>query len=384
MSLFKQSIINNYNISQKNLRLKTKVYLKRANHFKTLQYFLYHRRIFILDKQYLVITLGDPSGIGRIAILQLLKQKLFEDTQNQIIIVGDLFAADEDILKSTFKLIKLKANLQIPTHPNKHIYCYLNKYQNLPSIGKPSESWAKRSLLYLQISLEIVHKQYKEHATSLITLPVSKEWIIKSKNYFVGHTEELGKKFKSQVFMCMYHPQLSVFLLTNHIPLKMVPAYLKKVPTEALSKSLKFFKLFFGSQKIIGFCGLNPHAGENGKIGTEEKMILASITNTLHNNGINVTTPQSADSIFQEDQRKKYDCIIANYHDQGLIPFKALFGKTGINITMNLPFLRVSPDHGPAYTACLNNNISTDSIKESIQFALKNTARWKQTYQLAL
>ena len=211
---------------------------------------------------------------------------------------------------------------------------------------------------------------------SLVTLPVSKENIIRSGVAFAGHTEMIGEIVKRKVTMCMYHPELSVFLLTNHIPLKMVPEAVKKVDFISFSNAIRQFQLVFGSRGKGAMLGLNPHAGENGKIGNEESFLKRKMKRMPES--FMLQGPMPADSFFSKTNIKTYDWVIACYHDQGLIPFKSLFGFYGLNITLNSPFLRVSPDHGPAFSL-LSEKKSVDKtgVLASIQFALKWGKRWK-------
>lgn len=181
----------------------------------------------------------------------------------------------------------------------------------------------------------------------LITLPLSKEWVRRAGiSHFRGHTEALAEFYQTETFMMMTGPKWKVIPLTTHIPLKNVAKELSKFPWHSLSLALRKSK--FSKKANLGVLGLNPHAGEGGKIGKEEFTILSQGMEILKKDGWKVEGPIPADSAFLPGS-KKYEILLACYHDQGLIPFKLLEGKKGVNLTLGLDFLRVSPDHGTAF-----------------------------------
>jgi len=196
---------------------------------------------------------------------------------------------------------------------------------------------------------------------------------------FVGHTEEIYRYFNKEGMMCMYHPQLSIIPLTNHIPLKEVPGAIENLDTETLYQSMRFFNLLFHPDKGSAWCGLNPHAGEGGKIGVEEGKIREYIE-IGKNYHLDIEGPLSADGLFSVQSRNRYSLIIANYHDQALIPFKAIFGAEGLNITLNMPILRVSPDHGPAYSITGTQEADISSVYNSLLFADQWGKKWIKQY----
>ena len=162
--------------------------------------------------------------------------------------------------------------------------------------------------------------------------------------------------------------------LTTHIPLSKINYYLKQ--TQIIEKKIysiyKTLKIDFNILKPkIAICGLNPHAGENGNIGKEEKIFLNPIIMKLIKKGVNIQGPFSADTIFNISNRKKYDCFICIYHDQALIPFKIFTENTGINFTGSLDIIRISPAHGTAYNLVNTNKASTKSLVNSFLFANK-------------
>ncbi|MBV6493390.1 MAG: 4-hydroxythreonine-4-phosphate dehydrogenase [Turneriella sp.] len=194
---------------------------------------------------------------------------------------------------------------------------------------------------------------------------------------FTGHTEELAAAFQKNVFMCMYHKSFSVIPLTNHIALSQVPRKLYEVPLEPLAESIRQYTAIFAPKKKFAWCGVNPHCGENGRIGTEDEFVRRGV-DFFAQKSILVDGPISADAVFTKKVLNNYSLVLANYHDQGLIPFKALAGLSGVNTTLGLPRLRVSPDHGTAYAQTETKSVDVTGVLASLQFALRFAEKWQQ------
>ncbi|RHX80596.1 4-hydroxythreonine-4-phosphate dehydrogenase [Leptospira yasudae] len=211
--------------------------------------------------------------------------------------------------------------------------------------GKPSSLSGKSALGSLSLAVEF----QKIGGGDLITLPLSKEWVIASgASAFRGHTEFLAEEYNTKTYMLMSGKDLQVLPLTTHVPLVRVPEFLKGIDLPSLADSILSCDRI-DRNKPVAFLGLNPHAGEGGKVGKEEAEILEPMIAFLKKKGLKVEGPLSADSMFGESARKKFGLHLACYHDQGLIPFKMWEGKKGVNLTLGLPFIRVSPDHGTAF-----------------------------------
>lgn len=210
-------------------------------------------------------------------------------------------------------------------------------------LGKPSKASGKMAYDSLLAAIDF----QKEWGGDLITLPLSKEWVQKSGvKGFRGHTEALAEAYKRPTFMMMSGERLNVIPLTTHVPLKDVVKELKQFNWKELKNAIT--RSPYLHKPNIAYLGLNPHAGEGGKIGTEEMTLLKVGAKALRQGKLFVEGPLSADSAFLPGA-KPYDLYLACYHDQGLIPFKLLEGKKGVNITLGLDFTRVSPDHGTAF-----------------------------------
>ncbi|MBY0426273.1 MAG: 4-hydroxythreonine-4-phosphate dehydrogenase PdxA, partial [Cytophagales bacterium] len=214
-------------------------------------------------------------------------------------------------------------------------------------------------------------KEGKIHA--LVTAPINKSNIQQEGFTFPGHTEYLTQEAGSKDgLMLLVSDSLRIGVITGHVPLGEVPA---KVTREALiSKTSileKTLQKDFGiSRPRIALLGLNPHAGEDGLLGSEDKEIIQPVVEEFRKKGSLVYGPYPADGFFGSGQFKKFDGILAMYHDQGLVPFKTLAMETGVNYTAGLPFIRTSPDHGTAYNIAGKNQASEVSFREALFLAV--------------
>lgn len=209
------------------------------------------------------------------------------------------------------------------------------------------------------------------NADILLTLPINKKAISISGFKFPGHTEMLGESFGADPLMILFSGNVRVALTTVHVPIKTIQNLLRPRLIEAKYTALESsLRLDFGiSKPRIAVLGLNPHAGEQGNIGTEEVSYINDTIeklNILHKHSV-AEGPFPADGFFGFGQYKEYDGILAMYHDQGLIPLKLLAQGGGVNFTANLSIVRVSPDHGTAYAIAGTNTADETSTLEAIQ-----------------
>ena len=207
----------------------------------------------------------------------------------------------------------------------------------------------------------------------LVTAPISKEAIQKAGFKFPGHTEYLADlSGVANALMILVSPTLRVALVTTHVPLKEISASLSK---ELILSKIKQFeaslkKDFNITRPKIAVFGLNPHAGENGKLGPEEQEVIIPAISAAKNEGILAYGPFSADGFFGSEVKNQYDGVLAMYHDQGLAAFKALAFDEGVNFTADLPIVRTSPDHGTAFDIAGQNLASEQSMRSAIYLAI--------------
>ncbi len=323
-------------------------------------------------KDFLFITGGDPAGIGPEIIRKSLLGISTLDYPFKILyffnaskkekekIILQLDEWDVFVLKNWEDL---PIFLTLANTKKKLLILYeISNYNQ----KKPSMESAKLSYITLETACKKIH-QYG--CKGLVTAPLSKYWVKQIDSHFAGHTGYLSKFFKRYVVMILYSDYFSVLPITEHIPLSKVSRELIKILKSKqfleILKTIHKKKLF---KKKWAFLGLNPHCGEEGKIGKEEEQYILPFINTLKQQNIPVFGPFSSDSFFSVENLQKYDLILGGYHDQVLIPFKTLVQFDGINITFGLPFLRTSPDHGPAYDIAFKEKANYKSMRNAILF----------------
>mgnify|MGYP001573428167 FL=1 len=214
----------------------------------------------------------------------------------------------------------------------------------------------------------------KGKADALVTAPVNKEKINKSGICFQGHTEYLAKVTNTKIFaMMLCGGPLKVTTVTRHLPLKKVPgAITQEKIIGAVVLTDVALKNYFGLKNPrIGMCALNPHCGEGGKIGREEQDVIIPAIKKIKRYIPGVQGPISGDVIFYMACHGKLDAVISMYHDQGLGPLKMIAFEKGVNVTLGLPFIRTSPDHGTAYDISGKGIADPSSMKEAIKLAVK-------------
>jgi len=240
--------------------------------------------------------------------------------------------------------------------------------------GKPSVESGRLALHAIELACDLIQKQ---PIRGLVTLPISKDHASKHAPNFKGHTDYLAERFECEVIMLMHGRKLSVIPLTVHIPIKDVSRRLREVldgpKISGLLRILAAWKEMSGRWAL---CGLNPHAGENGLLGTEELDFLNDAADRFRNDGLPLDGPMAADGIFQEFNTGRYRLVLSCYHDQGLIPFKALEGRSGVNCTVGLPFPRTSPDHGTAFDLAGKGIADRSSFLRAFELIAEEGSLW--------
>ncbi len=257
-------------------------------------------------------------------------------------------------------------------------YKFVKKIEII-NIGQVHKTKFKNKMIYLisidnQKSENYVHKCFETAfklvksglSNKLINGPINKSRTLKRK--YLGMTEFIAKKFKEKKFaMLIYNKKLSVCPLTTHLPLKSVSKKItKKLIKEKIIIVNNFFKKYLGIKPRIGVVGLNPHCESVLKYNEDTKIVLPVINSMKKK--FSVKGPIPSDTIFLKNNRKKFDVIIGMYHDQVLTPIKTLFEYDAINITIGLPFLRVTPDHGPNESMIGKNKSNPTSLIKAISF----------------
>ncbi len=313
------------------------------------------------------ITLGDINGIGPEVTIKAL-------SDNRILnYITPVIYGSSKVLAFYRKALSAD-HFNYTTYKNEIIHKKVNVvncWQDMLPIdlGQVTEAGGTSSYR----ALEGAVRHLKEGVIdAIVTAPINKQNIQNDDFRFAGHTEFFAAQFGTKdSLMFMVSDSLRVAVATGHIPLKDVAASLTAdVLTSKLNIMLESLRNDFGIGKPrIAVLGLNPHAGEDGLLGSEEKDIIQPVIDTFKNNGNLIFGPFPADGFFGKGDYRKYDGILAMYHDQGLIPFKSLSFQQGVNFTAGLPIVRTSPDHGTAYGLAGKNEASEGSMREAIFMA---------------
>ncbi len=302
----------------------------------------------------IAISMGDPSGIGPEVLVKALKH-MGRMQDAAFFIAGDAFVLKRYGLTSmpSVTVIDLKN---------------INSSSFKP--GTPTKKSALASIDYLKAAVSLIKKG---DADCLVTAPISKENVSGSGFSWPGHTEFLANAFdRSQVEMVFVSERLKVVLATRHMALKKVPGALsKKRITECAGLTLKLLRDNFKiKDPKVAICGLNPHAGEAGLFGNEEKAVIAPAVKALNVKwGRHFYGPYAADTLFKKAYDGGFDMVVAMYHDQGLIPFKLMEFQEGVNLTAGLGFIRTSPVHGTAFDIAGKNIADHRPMLSAIRLA---------------
>ncbi len=318
-----------------------------------------------MNTKYILIVLGEPnSTFSEIIGKYFKKVKKFK---KKIIIIGNknLLIRQLNLLKLRFSINEINNYTEAKKSIVNIIDISLKQNKTFSNVSSNSSKYIENSF---KKSLEIINK--KKNKFILINGPVSKKTFLKKR--FYGITEYLSNKTNSKnEIMLIYNKKLSVSPLTTHIPIKYVNKKInkKKIINNILSLK-KFYNKILKEKMNCAVLGLNPHCESIDSFSEEDKIINPSI-NYLKKKGVKVDGPFSADTFFLQKNLSKYNVVLGMYHDQVLTPIKTLFNFEAINITIGLPFIRISPDHGPN-TSMLGKNISDPaSFFYAMKFAEK-------------
>ena len=301
----------------------------------------------------IIIVCGEPNSIFFEIYFKSIRYKKFK---SPIILI-----ASNKLIRLQMKKLNIKKKIRLINFFKLDKYHLDNKKINLINVNlnqnNAFDKITDKSNIYIKKSFDIAIKILKSKITDkFINGPISKKFFLKKK--YLGITEYLARKTDTKSFaMLIFNPSLSVCPLTTHLPLKKVS---KEINANLIKEKVKliniFYKRYFKKNPKIALTGLNPHCESIDKFNEDEKIIRPTIKSLIKSN-YRVTGPFAADTVFLKKNRENFDVIIGMYHDQVLTPMKTLFEYDAINITLGLPFIRVSPDHGPN-ERMLGKNIS--------------------------
>ncbi len=312
-----------------------------------------------MNKPIIGITMGDVAGIGPEVILKALADKKIRKDMTPLIIGEDfVFEKVKKMIDSPLRKIDL-LNLEEIKETDFEV-------------GKINKSCGKAAIAYVKKAFFLAKNKKID---AFVTAPINKEAVKQSGFPYPGHTEFLAALSKRKRFgMLLAANGLKVLLVTTHLALRDVSDALTK---EKILEKIKLGYYFLKDNlnlknPRIAVCGLNPHNGENGVFGDEEQKVIKPAVTAAREFGINCFGPISSDSVFyQTVKQKKYDLIVAMYHDQGLIPLKTFYFEKAVNITIGLPVIRTSPDHGTAFDIAGQGKADPTSMKEAIRYAAR-------------
>ena len=313
----------------------------------------------------IIIVAGEPNSVFLEIFFKSLK---FKKYKSPLIIV-----CSKKLLQEQMKKLRFNFKINIVDKDFAKLDTLNNKQINLVDVNynfkRCFEKISNKSNDYIKNCFDIALEILKRNKlTKFINGPISKKHFLKGKT--LGITEYLAKKTNKdhKVAMLIHNKNLSVSPLTTHLALKDVPRKISKKKLQIHVKLINdFYKTNFNKKPKIAITGLNPHCESNFNNSEEDKIIIPAIK-ILKQRKFNVDGPYPADTIFIKDYIKKYDVIIGMYHDQVLTPMKTLFNFDAINITLGLPFIRVSPDHGPNTSMLGKNKSNPQSLIEALKF----------------
>ena len=311
----------------------------------------------------ILIVAGEPNSIFLEIFFKVIKQNRIK---SPIILISS-----KKLLNLQMKKLKFKMKVKLIHSSKLDQYKLNNKSINLINVeynpSKAFEKISKKSNLFIRNSFQLAFKIIKKNnINKFINGPISKKNFLNKK--FLGITEYVTKKFSiKKTCMLIYNKNLSVCPITTHLPLKLVSKKInRKTISEKVSLINDFYQDKFNLKPRIAILGLNPHCESVLEYNEDEKIIRPTVK--YLRNRYDVSGPYSADTIFLKHNRKKFNVIIGMYHDQVLTPLKTLYEYDAINITLGLPFVRISPDHGPNESMLGKNQSNSLSLLKAIKF----------------
>jgi 4-hydroxythreonine-4-phosphate dehydrogenase len=329
-----------------------------------------------------IITMGDPAGIGPEIIIKAVIDGRFDAILEQIVVAGDVA-----ILQRAASVFGVKALYQVCDDGevlvsiggrDLRVRPVSNLNPKMIPFGEISADCGRAMLDYIEWACEQCRSG---QGRAMITAPIQKEAIRAAGCEFPGHTELLAQRCGiDKVVMMLGGSRLKVCLVTTHLALRDVPA---AVTAEEIDATLRvtdaaFRQHFTSGAPRIAVLALNPHAGEGGMFGDEEQRIIAPAIARAKAAGMDVSGPHSADTLFHFAAQGEYDAVVCMYHDQGLIPLKLLHFDDGVNVTLGLPIIRTSVDHGTAYDLAGTGRASAESLVAAVQMAIEMSGSEQQ------
>ena len=320
-------------------------------------------------KPILAITMGDPAGIGPEIVVKALASPRLRRACRPVVF-GRLAALEAAARAAGSGIEFVEVDSKLPAlSPGRCALVETGPARDpLPPMGRASAAGGRAALEAITYAVCLA---LDRRVDAVVTAPISKEAIRAAGSPFPGHTEMLAAftGAKRHAMMLVGGP-LRVSLATIHVPLAKVPALITaRGVREVIELTWEAVRHFGLRRPTIAVCGLNPHAGEAGMMGDEERRVIAPAVRAMAKSGIPVSGPYPADTIFHRAARGEFSAVVAMYHDQGLGPLKTLAFDTGVNLTLGLPIIRTSVDHGTAFDIAGKGVASPESLLAAVELA---------------
>lgn len=318
----------------------------------------------------LAVSMGDYNGIGPEVILKAFSKNVLLDTTVPVVFGAERvfrFYAGRAGVDASIRVINDVDEAEAGT------VNLINVVDDESIVIKPGVTSRQAGMAAVKAIEKATMACLADQADALVTAPISKEAVSLAGFPHPGHTEYLAELCKTGEFvMLLVHRNLRVGLVTIHIP---VYAVRDQISENALRSRIAvihngLIRDFGIDHPAIAVLGLNPHAGDGGVIGREELDIIIPVIRSLRENGFHLDGPFPADGFFGSRQYEQFDAVLAMYHDQGLIPFKTIAFHAGVNVTLGLPIVRTSPDHGTAFAIAGKNQANPQSFREAAELAV--------------
>ncbi len=323
-------------------------------------------------RPFIGISMGDPLGIGPEILVKALQYPGMYDICKPLVI------GDPHVMRRALSQFCGPMSLHQITRPKQGVYT--SDCIDLLAVSTLSlETPATRSMTpdigramadYIHTGVDLA---LRRDIAALVTCPITKTGLVLSGSRFHGHTEMIAHQTRTSEFaMMLAGKQLKVVLVTIHIPLAMVSQSLtqNKIVNTILLTRTALINRFNIARPRLAVAGLNPHAGEDSLFGTEEQDTILPAVSIARQKGVDVEGPLPPDTVFFHAVNQKYDAVVCMYHDQGLIPFKLIHFTDGVNITLGLPIIRTSVDHGTAYDIAWQGKADPASLVQAIKTAV--------------
>ena len=324
------------------------------------------------EQPIVALTMGDPAGIGP----EIVAKYLAGSRRKGVTIV---VAGEKQLLQDTAAKLKLDiGDLNVITRPSREKFD--PETANIASLkvgglkdlepGHPNARTGRAAMAFVEKATDLV---MLHEVDAVVTAPISKRAINEAGYFFTGHTDYFAARTNTSKYaMCFVGEPWRVALVTAHLPVRKIHSKVK------LARVIRTVSLFDGFMRSVGIknprivvTGLNPHAGEAGLLGTEELNEIAPAVGACRSRGMDVEGPVSAEAAFLAHLAKKYDGVVAAYHDQGLVPLKVLMPYKTVNVTLGLPFVRTSVGHGAAFDIAGRGVAKIDSLRNAVNLAAK-------------